>query len=83
MSQIVSIQMLEGAINAARRQSPTRSADHCLSADVAVLAGLYGQLIFHRDSAFDADCLDSATRRILDHWLAHDANAVDGLQRAA
>jgi len=83
MTTKISIQMLEGAINTARRHCPTQTADHCLSADLAVLAEVYGSLIFRQDSVCDADSLDASTRTILDHWLALYADATQTLKRAA
>ncbi len=82
MTTAISIQMLEEAINTARRECPTPSTDHCLSADIKVLAEIYGQLIFQQHSAFDAATLEAADRDILEHWLnRHEQEAI--LKRAA
>ena len=83
MTTKITIQMLEGAINTARRDCPTQSADHCLSADLAVLAELYGSLIYRQDNLFDAESLEPSTRKILTYWMARHAELTQTLKRAA
>jgi len=43
---MISLQQLELAINSARQANPSQGADAQLSPDVALLAGLYGRMIF-------------------------------------
>ncbi|MFK7966778.1 MAG: DUF3717 domain-containing protein [Burkholderiaceae bacterium] len=81
MTTAISIQMLEEAINMARRECPTPAADHCLSADIKALAEIYGLLIFQGHSAFDAATLEPGTKDVLEHWLSRHQQAI--LKRAA
>jgi len=83
MTTIVSIQVLEGAINTARRDCPTQQADHCLSTDLALMAEIYGLLIFRGEASFDADTLEPSARQVLDHWLDRYSQATQLLRRAA
>lgn len=65
----ISISDLEQAINAARSAEPASGSEAALSGDVAVLADIYGQLIYRGHKMFDADSLDASQRSIVLHWL--------------
>ena len=81
MTTAISIQMLEEAINTARRECPTPAADHSLNTDIKALAEIYGLLIFQGHSVFDVATLEPATKDILEHWLSRHRQAT--LKRAA
>ena len=63
------ISELEQAINRARQSQPADGQQAALSADVARLAEIYGQLIFRGHKVFDADSLDPPERDALRRWL--------------
>jgi hypothetical protein len=64
----ITISELEQAINSARQAQPAEGQEAALSADVAVLADIYGQLIFRGHKAFDADSLAPDERDTLLRW---------------
>lgn len=67
----ITISELEQAINSARQAQPADGQEAALSADVAILADIYGQLIYRGHKAFDADSLEPDERDTLLRW--HDA----------
>jgi hypothetical protein len=66
----ITISELEQAINAARQAQPAEGQESALSADVAILADIYGQLIYRGHRAFDADSLEPDEREALLRWRA-------------
>lgn len=65
----VSIGELETAINAARASEPAQGKECTLSREVALLAEIYGILIFRHHQNFDGDGLDEPVRTVLRRWL--------------
>lgn len=65
----ISISDLEQAINSARSAEPASGSEAALSGDVAVLADIYGQLIYRGHKMFDADSLDADERETVLRWL--------------
>ena len=66
----ITINELERAINCARAAQPTDGGRAALSAELALLAGIYGQLIYRGHKAFDADSLAPNEQAALQRWLA-------------
>ncbi|MEZ5652674.1 MAG: DUF3717 domain-containing protein [Burkholderiaceae bacterium] len=64
----IRIRELEIAINRARGHEPASGTEARLSSDVSTLAAIYGELIYRRHSAFDADSLPPAEREALMRW---------------
>ena len=59
---------IEAAINAARLREPAQGSDSTLSADVAVLAGLYGEMIWLRRTQIAVAELSETQRTVLERW---------------
>jgi len=66
----ISITQLEQAINAARNVAPSVGQAAALSEDVAILADIYGELIFRQHKNFDADSLPEKERNVVLQWVA-------------
>lgn len=66
----ISISQLEEGINAARSVAPAVGQEAALSDDVAILADIYGELIYRQHKNFDADSLPVKERNIVLHWVA-------------
>lgn len=66
----ITITQLEQAINTARGSQPASGSESALSAEVSLLASLYGKLIFRGQSHLDIDELAEAQRAALLRWLA-------------
>lgn len=66
----ISISQLEQAINAARSAGPSKGHEAALTDDVAMLADIYGELIFRQHKNFDADSLSAEIRDVVLHWVA-------------
>ncbi len=67
--KIVTINELEQAINRARQSVPATGHESALSADVSLLADLYGELIFRGHKAFRADSVSVRHQEVLERWL--------------
>lgn len=66
--EIVTINELELAINRARQSVPATGSESALSADVSLLADLYGELIFRGHKAFQADSVSPEHQDALKRW---------------
>lgn len=66
----ISITQLELAINAARYAAPSMGQESALSDDVAILADIYGELIYRGHKNFDADSLPVKARDVVLQWIA-------------
>lgn len=66
----LSMQELEAAINDWRARRPARGNEYALSAEVNVLATVYGLMIFRGVATVDLDTLDSSARQLLLAWRA-------------
>ncbi|MFT4103830.1 MAG: DUF3717 domain-containing protein [Burkholderiaceae bacterium] len=71
----IRIAQLEAAINRARAAQPAVGAESALSADVAVLAGIYGRMIHHRLDQLSIDELDEPERRVAERWLGQPSGS--------
>jgi len=69
----VTITDLELAINRARQGEPAAGTEAALSADVSLLADLYGELIFRGHRAFKADSVSQAHQAALQRWVVTSA----------
>lgn len=64
----VRIADIEAAINVARQHEPARGSEAALSADVAVLAAIYGEMIWFRRSSVSLAELTDAQRAVFERW---------------
>jgi hypothetical protein len=64
------IAVLEGAINRARSAEPASGAESALSRDVALLAAVYGRLIYEGADVLDLDRLSPEEQLALLRWSA-------------
>jgi hypothetical protein len=64
------ISQLEAAINRARTAQPASGAESALARDVALLAAVYGRLIYERADSLDLERLDADEQLALLRWLA-------------
>ena len=62
------IGQVEAAINRARRLSPASGHEATLSKDVALLADVYGSMIYARQDELRLGELDLAHREVLVRW---------------
>ena len=81
--KVVSIAQLESAINAARSAEPADGTASTLSEDVALLAGIYGELIYLNHRAFDCDSLTPDQQRVLTKWLDNVPSEQEQARRQA
>jgi hypothetical protein len=65
----LSISQLEAAINRARAGAPAHGPEGKLSADVAILGRLYGDLIYRRAVVLDVEALSDEEQLVLLRWL--------------
>jgi len=65
---MISLQQLEEAINRARSSHPATGTDACLHPDVAVLGGIYGEMIFRRLKLLNPALLGESQREVLARW---------------
>ncbi len=70
---VVTINDLEQAINRARQSAPASGSESALSADVSLLADLYGELIFRGHKAFRANTVSDEHQAALSRWVANDS----------
>ncbi|MBU3746291.1 MAG: DUF3717 domain-containing protein [Burkholderiales bacterium] len=70
---MISLQQLELAINSARQANPSQGADAQLSPDVALLAGLYGRMIFYRLKALPLSSLSQHEFEAWSRWTSPHA----------
>lgn len=68
---MVSITELEAAINRARHAHPAHGREAALSPDVALLAALYGELIYRRAHQFELATLSPELRGAFERWRAN------------
>ena len=73
MSARISISDLEQSINRARAAQPASGSESALSAEVSVLADLYGRLIFRGQASLDPDLLSATQKAALLRWLPSSA----------
>lgn len=66
----IPIAQLEAAINRARNALPASGNEAALSRDVALLAALYGRMIFEGRSTLDLEELEDGEQVVLLQWLA-------------
>jgi|OpeIllAssembly_1097287.scaffolds.fasta_scaffold2335489_1 hypothetical protein len=64
------ISQLEAAINRARTAQPASGAESALARDVALLAAVYGRLIYERAESVDLERLGADEQLALLRWLA-------------
>ena len=69
MSSIFTIAQLEAAINRARSAQPATGPESALTREVALMAGLYGRMIWERRERIEHDALNPAERAALATWL--------------
>jgi hypothetical protein len=65
----LSISQLEAAINRARAVAPASGIEASLSPDVALLARLYGEMIFRHHSHLDVETLSDEEQLALLRWV--------------
>jgi hypothetical protein len=68
MTEALTLNALETAINRARAAEPARGPEASLGRDVAVLAGLYGRMIWARVESLTLDEISAAERAVLTRW---------------
>ncbi len=68
----LSIGQLERAINRARAIEPAQGTESALSRDVAVLAGLYGRMIYLRMDQIAWNALEEREHAVLVRWMQGD-----------
>jgi hypothetical protein len=68
MTATVTITELETAINRARTAQPASGPESSLGREVALLAGLYGRMIWERQDSLDLDALSDRERSALQSW---------------
>ncbi|MFT3800654.1 MAG: DUF3717 domain-containing protein [Burkholderiaceae bacterium] len=71
----IRIAQLEAAINRARVAQPAVGAESALSADVAVLAGIYGRMIHRRLDHLPVDDLDENERQVAERWMGQPSGS--------
>jgi hypothetical protein len=70
MNEAITLSELETAINRARAAQPARGPEASLGRDVAILAGLYGRMIWGRTERLTVDEISAAERAVLLRWVA-------------
>jgi|LauGreDrversion4_2_1035121.scaffolds.fasta_scaffold30631_2 hypothetical protein len=70
MPASVSITHLEAAINRARAAQPASGPESALTREVALLAGLYGRMIWQRCDSIDIEGLSMAEQLALQSWIS-------------
>jgi hypothetical protein len=65
----ISLSDLEVAINKARAALPPQGADHQLAADVALLANLYGKMIYYKQVIVPMQLLSDSEQIVLLNWV--------------
>jgi Protein of unknown function (DUF3717) len=65
----ISLSDLEVAINRARAAMPAQGADHELASDVAVLANLYGKMIYYKQVVVPMQLLSDSEQIVLLNWV--------------
>lgn len=72
MTEILTLNALETAINRARAAQPASGPESSLGRDVAVLAGLYGRMIWHRTERLALHEISDSERVVLSRWGARE-----------
>ena len=67
--QTITIHELETAINRARAAQPATGSHASLSADVALLADVYGGMIYGRRDSVVLEELSLAQREVVGRWM--------------
>ena len=67
--QTITIHELETAINRARAAQPATGSHASLSADVALLADVYGGMIYGRRDSVAMEELSLAQREVIGRWM--------------
>jgi hypothetical protein len=65
----ISLSDLEVAINRARAALPSQGIDHQLASDVAVLANVYGKMIYYKQVVVPMQLLSDAEQIVLLNWI--------------
>jgi hypothetical protein len=65
----ISLTELENAINEWRARRPSTGEERALSPEVNALAGIYAQMIYHRQTSLPLASLDPVVRQLLEAWL--------------
>lgn len=69
MPACVSITDLEAAINRARAAQPASGPESALTREVALLAGVYGRMIWERCDSLEFAQLSAAEQLALQSWV--------------
>ena len=69
MPATVSITDLEAAINRARAAQPASGPESALTREVALLAALYGRMIWERRDSTEFNTLSTAEQLALQSWM--------------
>ena len=69
MTPTFTIKQLEAAINRARAAQPATGTESALTREVALMAGLYGRMIWERQERIALESLSPAERAVLTTWL--------------
>jgi Protein of unknown function (DUF3717) len=65
----ISLSDLEAAINKARAALPAKGTEHQLASDVAVLANLYGNMIYYKQVVVPMQLLSDSEQIVLLNWV--------------
>jgi hypothetical protein len=65
----ISLSDLEAAINKARANLPNHEVDHRLASDVAILANLYGKMIYYKQVVVPIQLLSDSEQIVLLNWV--------------
>jgi Protein of unknown function (DUF3717) len=65
----ISLSDLEAAINKARVNLPEQGVDHQLASDVAILANLYGKMIYYKQVVVPMQLLSDSEQIVLLNWV--------------
>lgn len=74
----IRISELEAIINRARSALPAQGAEATLSPDVALLAGIYGRMIYLHQEVIGAEALEPVEQQALARWRADGAPPTAG-----
>lgn len=69
MTSSFNVTQLEAAINRARATQPATGPESALTREVALMAGLYGRMIWERQERIALESLSPAERAALTTWL--------------
>jgi hypothetical protein len=65
----ISLSDLEVAINKARAKLPPKGVEHQLAEDVAILANLYGKMIYYKQVVVPIQLLSDSEQIVLLNWV--------------